>query len=101
MAYGGRAEIIDAAKKISKQIKEGKLKIEEINEEVFSKNIYMDSEPDLIIRTSESRLSGFLLWQGSYAEIIFLPKKLWPEFEKRDFVSCLKEYSRRSRRFGK
>ena len=54
-----------------------------------------------MIRTSESRLSGFLLWQGSYAEIIFLPDKLWPEFEKKDFVAFLGEYSRRQRRFGK
>ncbi len=100
MAYGGRAEIIDATKKISQQVKEGKLNIDEINEETFNKNIYLDSEPDLIIRTSESRLSGFLLWQGSYAEIIFLPNKLWPEFEKEDFVACLDEYSRRQRRFG-
>ena len=100
MAYGGRAEIIDATKKISKQIKEGKLDIEDINEEVFKKNIYLESEPDLIIRTSESRLSGFLLWQGSYAEIIFLPEILWPEFEKKHFVQCLEEYSKRERRFG-
>ena len=101
MAYGGRTEIIDATKKISKQIKDGKLNIAQINEEVFSKNLYMESEPDLIIRTSESRLSGFLLWQGSYAEIIFLPNKLWPEFEKKDFVECLEEYSNRKRKFGK
>ncbi len=101
MAYGGRAEIIDATKKISKQVQEGKLNIEDINEEVFKKNIYLESEPDLIIRTSESRLSGFLLWQGSYAEIIFLPEVLWPEFSKEHFVSCLEEYSRRDRIFGK
>ena len=101
MAYGGRAEIVDATKKISKQIKEGKIDIEDINEKVFSKSLYIESEPDLIIRTSESRLSGFMLWQGSYAEIIFLPNKLWPEFEKKDFIGCLNEYSSRQRRFGK
>ncbi|MBU2640000.1 MAG: di-trans,poly-cis-decaprenylcistransferase [Nanoarchaeota archaeon] len=101
MAYGGRAEIIDATKKISQQIKDGKLNVEDINEEVFKKNIYLESEPDLIIRTSESRLSGFLLWQGSYAEIIFLPNVLWPEFSKEHFISCLEEYSKRQRRFGK
>ncbi|MAG52700.1 MAG: di-trans,poly-cis-decaprenylcistransferase [Nanoarchaeota archaeon] len=100
MAYGGRAEIIDATKKISQQIKEGKLNIEDINEEVFNKNIYLESEPDLIIRTSESRLSGFLLWQSSYAEIIFLPEVLWPEFSKEHFTQCLEEYSKRKRRFG-
>ncbi|MBI2105337.1 di-trans,poly-cis-decaprenylcistransferase [Candidatus Woesearchaeota archaeon] len=101
MAYGGRAEIIDATKKIAQQIKEGELNIDEINERVFSKNIYLESEPDLIIRTSERRLSGFLLWQGSYAEIQFLPEVLWPEFSKEHFVKCLEDYSNRNRRFGK
>ena len=101
MAYGGRAEIVDATKKIAQQVKEGKLDIDNINEENFKKNLYLDSDPDLIIRTSESRLSGFLLYQGAYSEIIFLPEKLWPEFEKEDFVKCLEEYSNRERRFGK
>ena len=101
MAYGGRAEIIDATKKIAQQIKEGKLDIESINEEVFKKNIYLESEPDLIIRTSgEKRLSGFLLWQGSYAEIYWC-EKLWPEFEKEDFLTAIEDYSKRQRRFGK
>ena len=101
MAYGGRAEIIDATKKIAEKGKEGKLDIEEINEEVFKENLYLDSEPDLIIRTSESRLSGFLLFQGAYSELIFLKEKLWPEFEKEDFIKCLEEYGNRDRRFGK
>ena len=101
MAYGGRAEIIDATKKIAKQIKEGKLNIDQINEEVFTKNVYLESEPDLIIRTSERRLSGFLLWQGSYAEIQFLPEVLWPEFSKENFAKCLEDYANRDRRFGK
>jgi len=101
MAYGGRAEIIDATKKIAQQIKEGKLNIDQINEEVFKKNIYLESEPDLIIRTSEQRLSGFLLWQGSYAEIQFLPDVLWPEFSKEHFIKCMEDYADRERRFGK
>ena len=101
MAYGGRAEIIDATKKIAEQIKNGKLDIDKINDEVFKENLYLNSDPDLVIRTSESRLSGFLTYQSAYAEIIFLPDKLWPEFEKKDFVACLEEYSRRQRRFGK
>ncbi|MBI4158907.1 di-trans,poly-cis-decaprenylcistransferase [Candidatus Woesearchaeota archaeon] len=101
MAYGGRAEIIDATRKIAAQVKEGKLDIDSINEEVFRKNIYLESEPDLIIRTSgEKRLSGFLLWQGSYAEIYWC-EKLWPEFEKEDFVAAIQDYSKRQRRFGK
>jgi undecaprenyl diphosphate synthase len=101
MAYSGRAEIVDATKKIAELIKKGIIDVKDINDEVFSENLYLKSEPDLIIRTSESRLSGFLLWQGAYAEIEFLPKKLWPEFTKKDFVKCLEEYSKRERRFGK
>ena len=101
MAYSGRAEIIDATKKIANLVKKGLIDIDNINDEIFSQNLYLESEPDLIIRTSESRLSGFLLWQGVYAELEFLPNKLWPEFSKKDFVKCLQEYSRRERRFGK
>lgn len=100
MAYGGRAEIIDATKKLSKDVKEGKLDVGDI-ENKFEDYLYIKSEPDLIIRTSESRLSGFLLYQGAYSEIIFLPDILWPEFEKKNFVECIEEYSRRQRRFGK
>ncbi len=101
MAYGGRAEVVDAAKKIAEQVKDNKLKIEDINEQVFSENLYMQDEPDLIIRTSESRLSGFLPWQSIYSEIIFLPDTLWPEFEKKDFVACINEFQKRQRRYGK
>ena len=101
MAYGGRAEIIDATKKIAEMVKKGELSIEEINEEVFGKELYMDSEPDLIIRTSgEQRTSGFLLWQGSYAEFYFC-QKLWPEFEKEDLLKAIEDYNSRDRRFGK
>ena len=101
MAYGGRAEIIDATRKIAEQIKTGKLDVKEINEKVFEKNLYLKSAPELIIRTSQNRLSGFLLWQSAYSEIIFLPKRLWPEFSKRDLIKCINDYSNRERRFGK
>ncbi|AJF63108.1 MAG: Tritrans,polycis-undecaprenyl-diphosphate synthase, geranylgeranyl-diphosphate specific [archaeon GW2011_AR20] len=101
MAYSGRAEILDATRRIANLIENGKITSREINDKLFSENLYLNSEPDLIIRTSESRLSGFLLWQGAYAEIEFLPNKLWPEFSKKDFVKCLNEYSKRDRRFGK
>lgn len=101
VAYGGRAEIIDATKRISQKIKEGKLNIDEINEEVFSKNLYNESEPDLIIRTGgEQRTSGFLIWQGSYAELFFCDS-FWPEFSKEDFNNVLEAYSKRDRRFGR
>ncbi len=101
MAYGGRAEIIDATKKIAQEIKEGKLNVDQINEDLFAQHLYLNSDPDLIIRTSgEQRLSGFLLYQGSYAEIAFV-EKLWPEFEKKDFLKCLDHYAHSERRFGK
>ena len=101
MAYGGRTEIIDATKKIAEAVKNGSLDVNDINEEVFKKNIYLESEPDLIIRTGgEKRLSGFLLWQGSYAEIYWVDH-LWPEFSKEDFKAALIDYSDRERRFGK
>src|SRR3989338_1476732 len=101
MAYGGRAEVIDATKKIAEAVKEGKLDVDDINEQVFEKNLYNASEPDLIIRTSgEKRTSGFLIYQAAYSELIFIDK-MWPEFEKEDFVKAIKEYSNRERRFGK
>ena len=101
LAYGGRAEIIDAAKKISEQIKKGKLNVDDINEDVFRKNLYLESEPDLIIRTGgEKRISGFLLYQGSYSELFFVDN-LWPEFSKENFNEALEEYAKRDRRFGR
>ena len=101
VAYGGREEIIDVTKKVAEQVKAGKLDINDIDEGVFKRNLWLNSEPDLIIRTSESRLSGFLLFQSAYSEIIFLPEKLWPEFTKQDLLNCIEEYKKRSRRFGK
>ena len=101
IAYGGRAEVVDAVRKVAEEIKQGTLDVDRINEEIFANHLYMKSEPDLIIRTAETRLSGFLLWQGSYSELIFLPDVLWPEFDKKHFVQCLEEYQIRQRRFGK
>jgi len=100
MAYGGREEIIGAVKKIVKQVKEGRLDINEINEISFKNFLYLKDSPDLIIRTGgEKRTSNFLNYQASYSEWIFLDI-MWPEFEKKDFIKCLKEYSNRKRRFG-
>jgi len=100
MAYGGREEIIDAVKKISQQIKEGKLDTNEINEDSFKDFLYLKSSPDLIIRTGkEKRTSNFLNYQAGYSEWIFLDI-MWPEFERKDFVMCLNEYSKRKRKFG-
>ena len=101
VAYGGQEEVIDAVRKISEQVKQGKLDVDKINEEVFENNLYMKDSPELIIRTGgEQRTSNFLNYQAAYSEWIFLAK-LWPEFEKEDFVECLKEYSDRERRFGR
>ncbi|MBI2546747.1 di-trans,poly-cis-decaprenylcistransferase [Candidatus Woesearchaeota archaeon] len=101
MAYGGRAEVIDAVRKIGEQVKQGTIAVDAINEEVFGRNLYMNDEPELIIRTGgERRTSNFLIWQSHYSEWVFL-EKMWPEFEKEDFVNCIEEYSRRERRFGR
>jgi len=100
MAYGGKAEIVDAAKKIAQQVKEGKIEISAINEDMFSKHLYISSEPQLIIRTGgEKRTSNFLNYQAAYAEWMYV-EKMWPEFEKEDFIQCLEEYKNRQRRFG-
>lgn len=101
MAYGGREEVVDATVKIAEQVKNGSLNINEINETIFENNLYMKDQPDLIIRTGgEKRVSNFLTFQGAYSEYVFV-EKMWPEFEKEDFVECLTEYSERKRRFGK
>ncbi|MDP6642424.1 MAG: polyprenyl diphosphate synthase [Candidatus Nanoarchaeia archaeon] len=101
MAYGGREEVLDAVKKIGDKIKEGEIDVENINEKVFSEELYTDHEPELIIRTGgEKRTSNFLIWQSHYSEWIFL-EKTWPEFEKEDLVNAIKNFSERERRFGK
>ena len=100
--YGGRSEIVHAARRIAEQAKAGKLKPANLDEELFSRFLYTDGQPDpdLLIRTSgEHRISNFLLWQISYAELYLTPK-FWPDFGKTDFLDALKEYQRRERRFG-
>ncbi|MBI5680635.1 MAG: di-trans,poly-cis-decaprenylcistransferase [Methanobacterium sp.] len=102
IGYDGRMEIIDAIKKISKEVKEEKISLEDINEELVNKNLYTAGlkDPNLIIRTSgEERLSGFLLWQSSYSELYFCDS-LWPELRKVDFLRALRSYQERERRFG-
>jgi undecaprenyl diphosphate synthase len=93
MAYGGKAEIIDA---VNRSINNGS----EINEEALMNNLYIRDDVDLLIRPGgEHRLSNFLLWQSSYAEVYF-SDKLWPEFEKEDLVKAVEWYGDRERRFG-
>ncbi|MEK6872596.1 MAG: polyprenyl diphosphate synthase [Nanoarchaeota archaeon] len=96
IAYGGRQEIIEAVKKILKN----KVKVEDINENLFEDRLYLKSEPDLIIRTGgEKRTSNFLPWQSIYSEWFFLDK-MWPEFDKNDLINCIEEYKKRKRNFG-
>ena len=103
VAYGGRAEIVDATKKMLSSVMDGKLKPEEISEDTFSKYLYTagDPDPDLIIRTSgEERLSGFLLWQSAYSEFCFMDV-YWPDLRKIDLLRAVRTYQRRMRRYGK
>ena len=99
--YGGRREIVDATKKIIKDLKENKIDIDMIDEDLFSKYLYQDlPDVDLMIRTSgELRLSNFLLWQNSYAEFYF-PKTYFPSFSKKEFDKAIIEYTKRDRRYG-
>lgn len=102
LSYGGRTEIVEAARAIAEEAKAGRLDPAEINERVLSEHLYTRywPDPDLLIRTSgEMRISNFLLWQISYAELVVTPT-LWPEFRKAELVEALEEYGRRHRRFG-
>ena len=100
--YGGRAEMIKATKEIAEEVKVGKLSVEDITEETIANHLYTAGmpEPDLMIRTSgEIRTSGFLLWQMSYTEFLFV-EKYWPEFSEEDFDLAIEEYKNRNRKFG-
>jgi tritrans,polycis-undecaprenyl-diphosphate synthase [geranylgeranyl-diphosphate specific] len=101
LAYGGREEITDAFKKIAKKISDGELSSNDIDEKLVQENLYLSSEPDLIIRTGgERRTSNFLMWQSSYSEWFFIDKT-WPEFTKEDLIQVIAEFEQRERRFGK
>lgn len=94
LGYGGRQEILNA---VNRAIEVGK----KLDMEGFEKLLYLQDEPDLVIRTSgEIRTSGFLPWQTAYSEYYFC-KKLWPDFSEKDFRQALKEYSRRKRKYGR
>jgi undecaprenyl diphosphate synthase len=100
--YGARQEIVDAVKKFVASLRHEETKLGDLDENKFSRYLYTADlpEPDLLIRTSgEMRLSNFLLWQLSYAELYF-PKKYWPDFKREDLEEAISEYQRRERRFG-
>jgi len=105
IAYGGQNELVDAVKKIGMKIKSGELDTNEINKEVIESNLYTShlpqSSPDMILRTSgEKRMSGFLLWQSAYSELVFLDI-FWPEFRKIDLMRAIRTFQKRKRRVGK
>ncbi len=100
--YGGRDEIVRASQNIAKDILNGSLSVDDIDQSLFENYLYTKSLPnvDLMIRTSgEERLSNFLLWQNAYAEFVFTKTK-WPDFKKDAFLDCLEEYNNRNRRYG-
>jgi undecaprenyl diphosphate synthase len=102
LSYGGRAEIVDAARSLAKKVKAGELDPEDITEKIFAQHLYTRNwpDPDLLIRSSgEMRISNFLLWQISYTELV-VTQTLWPDFRKPQFYAALEEYTRRHRRFG-
>ena len=100
--YGGRAEIVNAAKKIAHKIENKLLNIEDIDEALFAQNLYTENQPDpdILIRPGgELRISNYLLWQLAYTEFFFV-QKFWPEFTKQDIIDIIKEFNKRNRKFG-
>jgi len=103
LSYGGRAEIVDAVKRLSRDLSAHAIKPERIDEEIVRRYLYHPEVPDadLIIRTSgENRMSNFLLWQAAYAEF-YTTDVLWPDFGEQDLHRALLDYQNRDRRFGK
>jgi len=102
LGYGGRAEIVQAARRALEAVASGHLDASEIDERSFARFLLTDGlpDPDLVIRTSgEKRVSNFLLWQSAYAELVFLDR-LWPDFTREDLEDAVREFHRRDRRYG-
>ena len=100
--YGGRAEIIDAARRIATEVADGTLKPDRVNERLLARHLYAPDmpDPDLLVRTSgEFRISNYLLWQSAYSEFVFTDV-LWPDFRRQDLFDAIAEYQGRERRFG-
>ncbi len=103
LSYSGRAEIVNAARRIAGEVKKNKCSLSKIDEQLFSQYLYTANlpDPDLLIRTSgKMRISNFLLWQISYTELYISPK-LWPDFTKKDLIDAISDFQTRERRFGK
>ncbi len=102
LSYGGRQEIVRAAKRLAEKVERGELQPSEIDEPTFEHELLTLGlpDPDLMIRTSgEIRISNFLLWQSAYSEFVFIEKH-WPDFSKEDLALAVAEYQRRDRRYG-
>jgi tritrans,polycis-undecaprenyl-diphosphate synthase [geranylgeranyl-diphosphate specific] len=102
IAYGGREEILHACRAIARDIQDGRIKVEDISEDVFRRHLYASDipDPDMVIRTSgEQRLSGFLPWQATYSELFFVDVH-WPAFRRIDFLRLIRSYQQRERRTG-
>ena len=99
--YGGRAEIIDAAIELGKDIKNKKIDVDKVNEKTLTKYLDVPTDVDLFLRSSgEERISNFMLWQSAYAELVFLDV-LWPDVDRRTLWNAIEIYAERERRFGK
>ena len=102
LSYGGRAEIVDAARSLMREAEMGKLDPDRLDEKIFAAHLYDPElpDPDLLIRTgNESRVSNFLLWQIAYAEL-HTTAVMWPDFRKTHLIEALLDYQSRERRFG-
>jgi undecaprenyl diphosphate synthase len=100
--YGGRAELVDAARAIGRDVADGRLDPDKINDRTVARHLYEPEmpDPDLLVRTSgEFRISNYLLWQLAYAELVFT-EVLWPDFRREHLFEAIAEYQRRERRFG-
>ena len=102
IGYDGRLEIIDSFKKIIEQVQSGEITVDDVDEDLVSKNLYTEglADPNLIIRTSgEERMSNFLTWQSAYSELMFTDT-LWPDFTPEEYAGLIESYANRDRRFG-
>ena len=103
LSYSGRSELIDATKRISQQVLQGNLNVQDINKDTIQKNLYHGEipDPDILIRTGgDFRISNFLLWEIAYAELFFVPT-MWPDFRKQDLKEIIIDFQTRERRYGK
>ncbi|MEJ2721477.1 MAG: isoprenyl transferase [bacterium] len=102
LSYGGRAEIVDAARRLASEVQRGTMAPEDIGEEAVSRSMYDPRlpDPDLLVRTSgEQRVSNFLLWQIAYSEIL-VTDVFWPDFREKELIESIEAYQKRERRFG-